>query len=103
LKNILRRLRKRRSENVFENERVQKALNDVLKVIKELGVLTKANLISEKEKMDIIEYLKQLSDGLIWKFENDFARECVPYKYDLDDLYCEQCTILKLEEMDGPL
>lgn len=64
LKNVLRRLRKRRSEKVFENERVKKAVIDVLKVIKELGFLTKVKLISETEKNDIIEYLKQKSDGL---------------------------------------
>jgi hypothetical protein len=102
LKNILRRLRKRRSENVFENERVQKALNDVLKVIKELGFLTKVKLISETEKMDIIEYLKQLSDGLFWQFEKYYARECVPYKLTEEDLsYLDQCTNSTLEEMEG--
>ena len=104
LKNILRRLRKRRSEKVFDNERVQKAVIDVLKVIRELGFLTKAKIISETEKNDIIKYLKELSDGLVWKFENDFARECVPHQLTKDDLfYLNQCINSTLEEMKGPL
>jgi hypothetical protein len=104
LKNILRRLRKRRSEKVFDNERVQKAVIDVLKVIRELGFLTKAKIISETEKNDIIKYLKELSDGLVWKFENDFARECVPHQLTEDDLfYLGQCINSTLEEMKGPL
>ena len=103
LKNVLRRLRKRRSEKVFENERVKKAVIDVLKVIKELGFLTKVKLISETEKNDIIEYLKQKSDGLVWNFENDFARECVPHQLTEDDLfYLNQCTNSTLEEMEDP-
>ena len=104
LKNILRRIRKRRSEKVFDNERVQKAVIDVLKVIRELGFLTKAKIISETEKNDIIKYLKELSDGLVWKFENDFARECVPHQLTEDDLfYLGQCINSTLEEMKGPL
>ena len=102
LKNVLRRLRKRRSEKVFENERVKKAVIDVLKVIKELGFLTKVKLISKTEKNDIIEYLKQKSDGLVWNFENDFALECVPHQLTKDDLfYLDQCTISTLEEQEG--
>lgn len=104
LKNIMRRLRKRRSEKVFENERVKKAVSDVLKVIRELGFLAKAKIISETEKNDIIKYLKELSDGLVWKFENDFARECVPHQLTNDDLfYLDQCINSTLKEMKGPL
>lgn len=103
LKNILRRLRKRHSENVFENKRVQKALNDVLKVIRQLGFLTKVKLISEMEKIEIMKYLKESSNGLVWNFENDFTRECVPHQLTKDDLfYLDQCTISTLEEMKGP-
>jgi hypothetical protein len=104
LKNILRRLRKRRSEKVFENERVKKAVDDVLKVIRELGFLTKVKIISETEKNDIIKFLKELSYGLVWKFENDFARECVPHQLTKEDLfYLDQYMISTLEEMKGPL
>ncbi len=54
--------------------------------------------------MDIIEYLKQLSDGLVWKFENDFARECVPHELTKEDLfYLDKCTNSTLEEMEDPL
>ena len=104
LKNIMRRLRKRRSENVIENKRVQKALNDVLKVIRELGFLTKVKIISETEKNDIIKYLKELSYGLVWKFENDFASACVPHELTEDDLfYFDKCAISTLNEMDNQL
>jgi len=100
----MRRLRKRRSEKVFENERVKKAVSDVLKVIRELGFLAKVKIISETEKNDIFKYLKELSDGLVWKFENDFARECVPHQLTEGDLfYLNQCTDSTLEEMKGPL
>jgi magnesium-transporting ATPase (P-type) len=104
LKNILRRLRKRRAENVFENKRVQKALNDVLKVIRQLGFLTTVKIISEMEKIEIMKYLKESSNCLVWNFENDFKRECVPRELTEDDLfYLEQCTNSTLEEMEGPL
>ena len=104
LKNILRRLRKRRSEKVFENECVKKAVIDVLKVIRELGFLAKAKIISETEKIEIIKYLKESSNGLVWNFENDFTLECVPHQLTKDDLfYWDKCTISTLNEMEGPL
>jgi len=108
LQNQVRRLKKRGRtdpKKIFKDKIVKEAICDIMNLIKILGFLVRAKLISGTEKQEIVIYLNEASRGFMLNFVNDFLTECVPRQpmseEDLD--YLRNCTISNFEEMNDSL
>ncbi len=104
LQNRVRRLKRRGytdPKKIFEDNIFKKIFDDIMNLIKILGFLVRAKLISRTEKQEIVIYLNEASRGFMLNFVNDFMTECVPRQLmsDEDFDYLRNCTISNLEEL----
>ena len=107
LKNRVRRLQKRGCTDpnqIFDEKIVKESFRDIRNLIRKLGFLVRAKLISGTEQQDIVIYLNEASRGFMWSFVNDFMTECLPRKINKEDSdYLNRYTDSNLEEMNNPL